>query len=113
MVRNLAHEAKKEYQKIVIDQDICISCGACVAVCPVQALELDENAKARLIWDVCIDDFACVKVCPVNCIWPTSQAPPEPKAKSKWYRFNAPLAGDLKKEFDAWKQKYGVTGEPA
>jgi ferredoxin len=109
----LAHAEKKEYQKVVIDQDICISCGACVAVCPVQAIELDENAKARLIWDVCIDDFACVKVCPVNCIWPTSQAPPEPKAKSKWYRFNAPLEGELKSAYETWKQKYNVTGEPA
>ncbi|MEM1649625.1 MAG: hypothetical protein QXX47_01955, partial [Sulfolobales archaeon] len=61
----------------------------------------------------CIDDFSCVKVCPVNCIWPTSQAPAEAKAKSKWYRFNAPLQGALKSEFDTWKSKYGVSGEPA
>ncbi|HLC58965.1 MAG TPA: 4Fe-4S binding protein, partial [archaeon] len=37
------------FQKIVIDQDICIGCGACVAVCPYQAIEMNVHAKAELL----------------------------------------------------------------
>lgn len=83
-----------------------------MAVCPGQALELDENGKARLIWDNCISDFECVKVCPVNCIWPASQAPESAKSKSGWYRFGKPLDPSLKKEFDEWRQKYGIKWSP-
>ncbi len=105
-------EELKKYERIVIDQDICISCGACVAVCPTQALEMDENAKARLIWDLCIDDRSCISVCPVNCIWQTSQAPDDSKAKSGWYRFSRELDDTEKKIFEEWKQNYGITGDP-
>ncbi len=95
-------------ERIVIDIDTCISCGACVAVCPHNALELDENGKARLIWDKCESDFECVKVCPVNCIWPSSQAPAEARTKSKWYRFSGALSGDLEKEYREWLTKYSI-----
>ncbi|MCC6030717.1 MAG: 4Fe-4S binding protein [Desulfurococcales archaeon] len=99
-------------ESVVIDQDACISCGACVAVCPGQALELDENGKARLIWDKCTNDFECVKVCPVNCIWQSSQAPESAKSKAGWYRLSGPLSGDLKKEFEEWKSQYGIKWSP-
>lgn len=106
-------EGLRKYHRIVIDQDICISCGACVAVCPVQALELDQNAKARLIWDRCIDDLSCTKVCPVNCIWPSPEAPDTSKGKDGWYRFGRELEEIERKIFEEWKAKYHITGSPA
>ena len=102
----------KEYQKIVIDQDICIGCGACVSVCPYNALEMDENGKARLIWDLCKDDFSCIKVCPVNCIWESSKAPAESKQKANWYRFSKELSPEERQAFESWRQKYGITWAP-
>ena len=39
----------EKFQRVIVDQDICIECGACVAACPFQAWELDESSKARLI----------------------------------------------------------------
>lgn len=33
--------------KINIDQEKCIGCGSCTAVCP-DVFELDDNSKARL-----------------------------------------------------------------
>jgi Fe-S-cluster-containing hydrogenase components 1 len=101
------------FQKVVVDQDICIGCGACVSVCPYQALELDENGKARLIWDMCKDDFSCVPVCPVNCIWKTSEAPDSAKGKANWYRFSKALSDAEKKEFEEWKAKYKIAWAPA
>lgn len=50
-----------------IDRDKCLRCGACVAVCPVQALELTENG---IKWDEekCIYCGNCDDMCPVGAI---------------------------------------------
>lgn len=45
--------------------DDCISCGACVAECPVDAIS--EGADKYVIdADKCIDCGACADVCPVD-----------------------------------------------
>ena len=57
-------------------QDACIGCGVCVAVCPVQALELvsadgpaaAKKKKARLNPDICLGCGVCVRNCPAHCI---------------------------------------------
>lgn len=38
----------------VVNQDICIGCGACVGVCPVGAIALNDEGKAAVDPDVCI-----------------------------------------------------------
>lgn len=52
----------------IIVQEKCIGCGACVAVCPYQALEMDEDNIAELIIDKCKDDWSCVPVCPTEAV---------------------------------------------
>lgn len=52
----------------VVNQDICIGCGACVGVCPVQAIEMNDEGHAQVDPDVCISCGACVGVCPVGAI---------------------------------------------
>ena len=39
---------------VTVDKDTCIGCGACVGVCPVAALALDENGKSGCDEDTCI-----------------------------------------------------------
>jgi len=48
----------------VNDHELCIHCGGCVGVCPVDAITLEENT---IIIDKkkCIDCGTCVKMCPV------------------------------------------------
>lgn len=46
--------------------DACISCGACVGTCPVEALTLEDTAVCNA--DVCIECGACVGTCPVGAI---------------------------------------------
>ena len=53
---------------VTVDKDTCIGCGACVGVCPVAALALDENGKSGCDEDTCISCFSCIPVCTVSAI---------------------------------------------
>ncbi|MCR5228962.1 MAG: 4Fe-4S binding protein [Solobacterium sp.] len=52
----------------VIDKDLCIGCGACTGVCPVEALSLDDDGKSECNTDLCISCGACAGTCPVEAI---------------------------------------------
>lgn len=52
----------------VIDKTKCIGCGACVAVCPVEAISFDEDGKAVIDKTKCIKCGTCEAVCPVDAI---------------------------------------------
>ncbi len=45
--------------------DECISCGACEAECPVNAISASDD-KYVIDADTCIDCGACEGVCPVG-----------------------------------------------
>jgi ferredoxin len=49
-----------------VDEDTCISCGACVDACPVDAITMDEKAKVNP--DTCTECGACVDECPADAI---------------------------------------------
>ena len=49
-----------------IDNDKCIGCGACVDMCPVNALAV-EDGKVKVNND-CIDCGACVSSCPAEAL---------------------------------------------
>ena len=52
---------------IVRDDDRCIHCGACTAVCPSGALALDrETWMVNFNNDKCIACELCIKACPVR-----------------------------------------------
>lgn len=65
--------------KIIHDRDMCIGCGACVAVCPAY-WEMGSDGKSNLKeaknnggkFELQINEAACNKSaaqsCPVNCI---------------------------------------------
>ena len=46
-------------------QDSCISCGACAAECPVDAIS-QWDTHFEINADVCIDCGNCANVCPVG-----------------------------------------------
>ena len=45
--------------------DACISCGACAAGCPVEAIS-EGDGKYVIDADTCIDCGACAETCPVG-----------------------------------------------
>jgi ferredoxin len=48
-----------------IDADACISCGACAADCPVDAIS-EGDAAYVIDADTCIECGACAAACPVG-----------------------------------------------
>ncbi|MFQ5708185.1 MAG: 4Fe-4S binding protein [bacterium] len=56
---------------IGIINDKCDFCGTCVAVCPVDCIDLYE---ARIeITEKCIDCMLCVWICPVETLAPLQE----------------------------------------
>lgn len=53
---------------IKIHTDKCLDCGACCAVCAVDALHLDETATLYFDKDRCLDCKLCVTACPARAI---------------------------------------------
>lgn len=53
-----------------IDGDVCIACGACEPVCPVECISEAAEGKRLIDEGTCIDCGACAGVCPVDCIAP-------------------------------------------
>ena len=52
---------------VKIDEATCVGCGACVDVCPVEALSMVSD-KAKCDAEKCVDCGACVDACPVGAI---------------------------------------------
>ena len=51
------------------DEDSCVNCGTCTAVCPTDALIVEgPEFEVTLDRDQCVACGNCVKVCPVRCI---------------------------------------------
>ena len=51
----------------VVKSEECVGCGACVDVCPVDAIKM-EGDKAVIDAGTCIDCGACVDQCPSSAI---------------------------------------------
>jgi formate hydrogenlyase subunit 6/NADH:ubiquinone oxidoreductase subunit I len=49
---------------VVVKKSLCIRCGACDAVCPVDAIFLDPTGEPF----VCIHCGRCVPFCPHDCL---------------------------------------------
>jgi len=53
---------------ISVEENKCDFCGTCVAVCPVDAIELFE-ANIEILHDRCIDCDLCVWICPIEVLY--------------------------------------------
>ncbi len=75
--------------KAFIDQDKCIKCGKCIAICPysaiirqvrpcslacgIDAIESDEHGRARINEEKCVSCGMCMASCPFGAIADKSQ----------------------------------------
>jgi len=49
---------------LIVDDDKCFGCGACIALCPINVLDL-ENRIAVVDEDNCTHCELCIPSCPV------------------------------------------------
>lgn len=61
---------------IEVDTEKCISCGSCVALCPVEAIALDDELSVVFNKEKCVGSTcsACVDACPVRAIKSVKQS---------------------------------------
>ena len=52
----------------MVDKTKCIGCGACISICPVEAISFDDDGRAKINPDICIKCGACQATCPVMAI---------------------------------------------
>ena len=57
-----------ENKNVTANPDICIGCGACISICPVEAISFDDDGRAKINPDICIKCGACQATCPVMAI---------------------------------------------
>ncbi|NVM45508.1 MAG: 4Fe-4S binding protein [Candidatus Lokiarchaeota archaeon] len=48
----------------VIVLDSCIDCGACISLCPTEALYFNDDFKLEFAYEKCIGCLLCVNSCP-------------------------------------------------
>ena len=53
---------------IIIAENSCEVCGACVSVCPVEAIVISRDA-AIIDNERCIECGNCIVVCPVEAVY--------------------------------------------
>jgi NAD-dependent dihydropyrimidine dehydrogenase PreA subunit len=55
---------------IEVDSEKCFSCGACVALCPVEAITLADDFSVNFNKEKCVGSTcsACVDACPARAI---------------------------------------------
>jgi len=58
-----------------VDKEKCVGCGACVEVCPIQAISI-VGGKAKINADKCVDCGRCAQVCPQEALHPGAGAQP-------------------------------------
>ena len=59
--------AKRDDHVMVVDEERCFGCAACIAVCPLDALEL-EGILAIVTEEKCTHCDLCIPVCPVHAL---------------------------------------------
>ena len=52
---------------MVVNKDVCVGCGTCVEICPVNAITMKDK-KPIINRDKCIRCFCCQEFCPVGAM---------------------------------------------
>lgn len=59
----------ESYDKSILrDEDACIDCGACTAVCPTQALRMNREGYLEFKKEKCVVCELCIPTCPLRII---------------------------------------------
>jgi len=59
---------------VLVDEELCIGCKACLEACPFGAMQFDEVTEVAVKCDLCSERLergqqpACAAVCPTRCV---------------------------------------------
>ena len=65
MIMNVEIRKKKQAS---VDTGLCVACGCCVKVCPVDAIEIYRGTAAAVRADKCVGCGRCAAECPASVI---------------------------------------------
>lgn len=68
LFRQKGVEVKEIKRAIQLDRDSCFDCGACLSLCPTDALHMTDDKTVELDEDRCIYCELCVPSCPVRAL---------------------------------------------
>ncbi len=54
--------------RVIVDDDMCIDCGACISLCPTDALHFSVDKRLELSFEKCIGCLLCIDSCPRHAI---------------------------------------------
>ena len=53
---------------LVVDKSKCNGDGVCAAICPAEAIELQDDGKAFIDMEKCMECFSCRDTCSMEAI---------------------------------------------
>ncbi len=59
---------KEDGGVVLVDEELCIGCGACVEACPFGEISLHPSKEVAIKCDLCGGDPECVKWCPTRVL---------------------------------------------
>ncbi|WP_300351717.1 4Fe-4S binding protein [Clostridium sp.] len=55
-------------KKAFVDISLCVACGSCTKVCPINAITINKGIHANVDLNKCIGCSKCAKECPASII---------------------------------------------
>ena len=55
-------------RKAFVDGSLCVACGCCVKVCPLQAITIVKGIRAQVMPEKCVGCGKCAVECPASVI---------------------------------------------
>jgi formate hydrogenlyase subunit 6/NADH:ubiquinone oxidoreductase subunit I len=50
--------------RVIVDIEKCIDCGACISLCPTDALHINNEERLEFSYEKCIGCLLCLDSCP-------------------------------------------------
>ena len=64
--------------------ELCSGCGACVKMCPVNAIAGEKKKQHQISASLCIECGSCGRICPESAVWDDHGRTVPKMKKSDW-----------------------------